>query len=101
MKSMLNIVEENLEMLEEGNKIITMNKEELTRLKKIYEKKIKNVESNLKQLDGIEYKLYYEMEVNGLNPNKAVEKVARNVNASTSTIWKSYYPKVKAYIKDD
>lgn len=41
------------------------------------------------------------MEVNGLNPNKAVEKVARNVNASTSTIWKSYYPKVKAYIKDD
>ena len=92
---MLNIVEENLEMLEEGNKIITMNKEELTRLKKIYEKKIKNVESNLKQLDGIEYKLYYEMEVNGL------EKVARNVNASTSTIWKSYYPKVKAYIKDD
>ena len=85
MKSMLNIVEENLEMLEEGNKIITMNKEE----------------SNLKQLDGIEYKLYYEMEVNGLNPNKAVEKVARNVNASTSTIWKSYYPKVKAYIKDD
>ena len=98
---MLNIVEENLEMLEEGNKIITMNKEELTRLKKIYEKKIKNVESNLKQLDGIEYKLYYEMEVNGLNPNKAVEKVARNVNASISTIWKSYYPKVKAYIKDD
>lgn len=70
MKSMLNIVEENLEMLEEGNKIITMNKEELTRLKKIYEKKIKNVESNLKQLDGIEYKLYYEMEVNGLKKVK-------------------------------
>lgn len=41
MKSMLNIVEENLEMLEEGNKIITMNKEELTRLKKFMKRKSK------------------------------------------------------------
>ncbi len=58
-----------------------------------------NMETNLKEMQGIEYKLYYEIVVNGRSVSRAVEKVAMLHSKDTSTIWKYYYPKIAKEIK--
>lgn len=53
----------------------------------------------LSQLKGVEYRLYYEIVVNGLNISNAVETVAEWAGKDTQTIWKNYYKKIKKEIK--
>lgn len=69
--------------------------------KKIYKLQgyLDDMESTLSKLKGIEYSLYYEIVVNGLNVSKAVDKVARDFDKDSQTIWKNHYRKIKKYIK--
>lgn len=53
----------------------------------------------LSKMRGLEYKLYYEIVVNGTNITKAVEKIAEESNKDTGTIWKNYYEKIKKDVK--
>ena len=59
---------------------------------------IKEMETNLKQLNGIEQMIYYEVVVNGLSVTKAIDRVSYKVDKDSSTLWKNYYPKVKQKI---
>ena len=60
--------------------------------------KEKEMETNLKQLNGIEQMIYYEVVVNGLSVTKAIDRVSYKVDKDPSTLWKNYYPKVKQKI---
>lgn len=97
----LNLVLLRLKSLEENEVKINQEKELLNN----YVTKLKNnlflMEENLKQLDGIENKLYYQIVIKGLNVTKAIDKVAFDEDKDVSTIWKVYYPKVKDQIKKD
>lgn len=53
----------------------------------------------LNKMSGIEYSLYYEIVVKGVNTSKAVSNVAENYNIDDSTIWKYHYGKIKKYIE--
>lgn len=66
---------------------------------KIKEQNKKKIEYLLKELIGVENKLYYQIIVKGLNVTKAVDKVSLETGLDTSTIWKNYYPKIKEKIK--
>lgn len=60
---------------------------------------LSDMESTLSKTSGIEYSLYYEIVVNGLNISKAVERVARDYDKDTQTIWKHHYKKIKRDVK--
>lgn len=51
--------------------------------------------TSLSKMNGLEYKLYYEIVVNGTSISKAVDKIADSSGKDTSTIWKYYYKKIK------
>lgn len=87
----LDIIKDNKENLEVEKNLLENYVEKL-------KKCILEIEKNLKELTGIEYQLYYEVVVNGLNVTKAVDKVAYKYDKDVSTLWKSYYPNVKAKI---
>lgn len=53
----------------------------------------------LSKMNGLEYKLYYEIVVVGTNISKAVEKIAEVSNKDIGTIWKNYYSKIKKDVK--
>lgn len=53
----------------------------------------------LSKMEGIEYKLFYEIVVNGTNVSKSVEKVAEENNKDITSIWKHYYRKIKNELK--
>ena len=78
-----------------NEKDLNLEKEELIHIIQVQKESIYSIENNLKNLTGIEYKLYYEIAVKGTNITKAVEKVAFDEEKDVSTIWKNYYPKVK------
>ena len=67
---------------------LTKEKERLTKIKTKYDNALKN-------LKGIEESLLYYIIVKDLNVTKAVDKVAFQYDLDVSSIWKSYYPKVK------
>lgn len=90
------------------NEILILNErkkdinEEIRSIDKILENKNnakKIIASHLKELDGIENKLYYQIVVLGKNVTQAVDKVAFDCDKDVSTIWKNYYPNVKNKIK--
>lgn len=99
MKTTLKIINLKIEELNENEKNQILEKERLIKIKKSYQEKIQKIEHMLKQLKGVEYSLYYEIIVNGLTINKAVDKVALKYDLSSSTIWKNYYPNIKEQIK--
>lgn len=53
----------------------------------------------LSKMEGIEYKLFYEIVVNGTNVSKSVEKVAEENSKDITSIWKHYYRKIKNELK--
>lgn len=62
---------------------------------------VKNkIANHLKELDGIENKLYYQIVVLGKNVTAAVDYISFQCDKDVSTIWKSYYPNVKKKIKE-
>nr|DAS26839.1 MAG TPA: hypothetical protein [Caudoviricetes sp.] len=60
---------------------------------------LNNMSDSLSKMTGIEYKLYYEIVVKGVNISKAVGNIANETGKDTSTIWKNYYSKIKKDIK--
>ena len=54
-----------------------------------------SMNDSLSKMKGIEYQLYYEIVVKGVNVTKAVENIADKNNKDTSVIWKKYYKKIK------
>lgn len=60
---------------------------------------IKNMASNLNKLNGLEYKLFYEIVYVGNNISKSVEIIAEKFNVSTRNVWRFHYTKIKEYLK--
>lgn len=92
-KNKLNIIKERSKMIELEQKQVN---EEITEL----EKTIKIIEQNLKELQDPEYKIFYQMVINGLKPTEAVRRVSFEVGKEESTLWKNYYPKVKKILSE-
>lgn len=55
--------------------------------------------ANLLEMTGIEYDLYREIVLRGVNVTKAVEKVADIYNKADTTIWNVYNKKIKKILK--
>lgn len=96
----LNVLKRRLNLILNYETEIALEKNRLINLIDNEEKMIKQMESDLQNLNGIENKLYYEIVINGNNVTKAIDKVASNELIDTSTLWKNYYPKVKKQIDD-
>ncbi len=60
---------------------------------------LNDMTDSLAKMTGLEYKLYYEIVVNGVNVSKAVDKIADMSGKDTGTIWKNYYNKIKKDVK--
>lgn len=60
---------------------------------------LNNMTDTLAKMTGLEYKLYYEIVVKGVNISKAVENIAEFSGKETRTIWKNYYSKIKKDVK--
>lgn len=60
---------------------------------------IKEMDTTLSKLTGIEYALYYEIVVKGISVTKAVTNVAESYNKDLGTVWKHHYRKIKKEIK--
>lgn len=67
-------------------------------IKKI-EDHIKDMDTTLSKLSGIEHALYYEIIVKGINITKAVDNAAKEYDKDTQTIWKNHYKKIKKDVK--
>ncbi len=94
----LNVLKRRLNLILNYETEIALEKNRLINLIDNEQKVIKQMESDLQKLNGIENKLYYEIVINGTNVTKAIDKVASNEFVDTSTLWKNYYPKVKKQI---
>lgn len=99
-KKIIETIHLRIEAIEHVQNSFTKEKETLLSLKEDLNLIINKIEIHLGEMKGIEHKLYYEIVVNGLNPNKAVEKVSMYNDISVSAIWKNYYPKVKEKIRE-
>ena len=60
---------------------------------------INNMNNILSKMTGLEYQLFYEIAVRGINISKAVSNISERNNIDNSTIWRKYYPKIKYYVK--
>jgi len=96
----LNIAKKRLQSIDDEIEVLNREKEDIKQLISKTYNIISEMEKDLKTLSGYEYKLYYEMVVNETNVNKAIEKIATYNNISTSSLWKSVYPKIKNKIKE-
>lgn len=95
----LNILNKRLDIIKKTKENL-LNEEKIIRdTINLYVNKTNSIKKNISDLKGIEYELYTEIVINGLNVSKAVEKVAEKNEKDVSTIWKNYYPKVKTFIK--
>ncbi len=94
-KKSLELIRLRKQAIQKEQDVLIEELNHLETLQSNMEKIIMEMEYNLKTLTGIEQKLYYEVVVNGLNVNKAVDKVSLYNDVSVSTIWKRYYPMIK------
>ncbi len=60
---------------------------------------LNDMSESLSKMSGIEYRLYYDIIVNGTRISKAIEKIANETDKDTQTIWKNYYRKIKKEVK--
>ena len=60
---------------------------------------INDMNESLSKMSGLEYRLYYEIVVKGVNVTKAVENISEFSDKDTRTIWKNYYNKIKKDVK--
>ena len=60
---------------------------------------INEMNETLNKNTGIEYALYYEIVIKGVNISKAVSNIAERYNKENDTIWKYHYSKIKKDIK--
>jgi hypothetical protein len=61
---------------------------------------INDMDETLSKMKGIEYSLYYEIVVNGVNTSRAVSNIAERYNKDDQTIWKYHYKKIKENIEN-
>lgn len=59
---------------------------------------LNEMNTTLSKMTGLEYVLYNEIVVKGINISKAVENVAETSGKDTRTVW-NYYNKIKKHIK--
>ena len=59
---------------------------------------LEKMEKALREMEGIEYQLFYIIKVEGKKPKKAVYTVSENSGMSLATIWR-YYRKMKESLK--
>lgn len=60
---------------------------------------INEMNETLNKNTGIEYALYYEIVIKGVNISKAVSNIAERYNKENDTIWKYHYSKIKKDVK--
>jgi len=89
------IVKNRLNVINSIENKLTKEKEQLLNLDKCLNYSLKKTETNLKNLKGIENRLYYYIYVLGVNVTQAIDRVSIEYDKSSSTIWKYYYPKLK------
>ncbi len=99
-KNELAMVQLKLEALTHREDMLKQTKEQLVDYEDHLTEILKMMDQKLNELNGIEYTLYYEIVVRGKNVTKAVDYVSLKYDKDVSTIWKSYYPKVKAMIDE-
>lgn len=95
----LNILNKRLDVLKKEKENLLNEEKVLRETIKFYINKTNTIKNNISNLKGIEYELYTEIVINGLNVSKAVEKVAEKNEKDVSTIWKNYYPKIKTFLE--
>lgn len=100
LRTELHLIDLELERITLKEQKLKHEKEELTILKEQYQSLYERVADELKNLKGVEQTLLYEIVVKGLNVTKAVDKVSFQYDLDVSTIWKSYYPRVKKFIQE-
>lgn len=69
-----------------------------SRIKKLSQY-INDMNETLSKMQGIEYALYYEIVISGVNTSKAVSNVAERYNRDDHTVWKYHYNKIKKDVK--
>ncbi|MBS7021078.1 MAG: hypothetical protein KH135_04315 [Firmicutes bacterium] len=94
-KKTLELIHLRINAIEISETSLMKEKEELYSIEEKLKQVLNKMEKHLKELSGIEHKLYYEIVVQGKNINQSVEKVSLYQDVSVSTIWKKYYPNVK------
>ncbi len=99
IKFYINIKQE-LNILKERKKLLDFEKDIIDKLIIKKEDSLNIIDNHLKELKGIENKLYYQIVVLGKSVTKAVDKVAFDEYKDVSTIWKNYYPNVKKKLKE-
>lgn len=95
IKYEINILENHLDLLLEYENNILKEKEILEETLYFQKKILNQIEEILKNLNGIECKLFTEIVINGTNVTKAIEKIAFQESKDVSTLWKNYYPNIK------
>lgn len=100
LKVDLDLVHLNLKALDEKENTIQKEREVYLELENKLNNILNLIEEKLKDSKGIERELIYEVVIKGFNVTKAVDKVAFLYDMDASTIWKSYYPKVKPFLQE-
>lgn len=60
---------------------------------------LNDMTETLEKMTGLEYRLYYEIAVKGVNISRAVDNIAESSGKDVGTIWKNYYKKIKKDVK--
>lgn len=97
-KESLKLIQLRKKTIERSGEALQAEKMQLEKLEAELVNDMTEMEHSLKRLNGLEYKIYYEIVVNGLNINKAINKVSLYQDVSESTLWKNYYPMVKEHL---
>lgn len=97
-KHELGIFEKRLNLILKYEERFKEEKIKLNEMIALQKKILFQMEKDLKELDGIENKLYSEIVINGMRVSKAIDKIAMEEEKDVSTLWKNYYPKVKRKI---
>lgn len=97
-KKELEIAKNRLALVCEYERKIKREKKELVDFINLQTSVLEGTENILRELNGVEQKIFYEIVVNGLNVTKAIESVSVDVDLDISTLWKNYYPRVKQHI---
>lgn len=99
-KNELDIVKERLLIIREYQNVLRDLEDNLNQMMDTLGVKLSCMDKHLKELQGIENALYYEIVVKGNHVTRAVDIVAFKVDKDVSTIWKHYYPKVKKKLEE-
>lgn len=100
LKTDLDLINLTLDAIEIKEDKIKNLKQTYLKLRDELTTTLDKMEDTLKELKGMEQELFYQIAVKGINVTKAVDNVAFTYDVDPSTIWKTYYPKVKKYLKE-